>query len=211
MSATAMRFLQQENIRLNKEIEMLEQEKASLFKYLDLVQELYRASEEITTADNPAEIIDGLLHQIRLVVGANDGSISRLDANTSELEFVLVQGELGGQLAGFRINSTHGIAGWVVRNREPIIVNNPRQDWRFSQVVDEEFSFFTWSIASVPVIHNKKLVGVIELLNKHRSDFNAADISLLLLLGHAAGGVLDTLKPTQLPARHDANNDVPLA
>lgn len=197
MSATAMRFLQQENIRLNKEIELLEQEKLSLFKYLDLVQDLYRAGEEIGAADNPAEVIGGLLKQVRLVVGANDGSISRLDTNADELEFVLVQGELSGQLAGFRINSNSGIAGWVVRNQEPIIVNNPRQDWRFSQVVDEEFSFFTWSIASVPVMRNKKLVGVIELLNKHRSDFNAADISLLLLLGHAVGEVLDSIEVVQ--------------
>jgi len=92
---------------------------------------------------------------------------------------------------GYRIKSDAGIAGWVVENQQPIIVNHPRQDWRFSVQVDEEFHFTTRSIASVPVTSEQgKFMGVIQLLNK-RGEFTQADIALLLILSQVAAKVLE--------------------
>ncbi len=201
MSSNVLRFLQQENIRLKKEIESLEKEKTALFGYLEAIKEIQNSILKLSADNRPLDTLDALLRQIRQVVGANDGSISRLDPQTNELVFLLVQGELGGQLTGFRINSQSGIAGWVVSHREPIIVNTPRQDWRFSQLVDEEFSFFTWSIASVPILKEGELLGVIQLLNKHLSDFSEADIALMMVLGHAASLVLEKIDLPSPPAR----------
>lgn len=113
---------------------------------------------------------------------------------TDELVFVLVHGSLGQQLRGFRIKSDAGIAGRVVGNHESIIVNNPRQDWRFSLEVDREFGFSTRSIVSVPLMSQDRLIGVIQLLNKHDGQFTGADVALLLVLGQVAVTVLEAVQ-----------------
>lgn len=201
MNSSVMRFLQQENIRLKKEIESLEKEKKSLLGYLDVIRAITDNLHQVSTLDQPLELLETLLKKTRQVIGANDGSISKLIPDTKELVFLLVQGELGGQLTGFRIKSGTGIAGWVVTHKAPIIVNTPRQDWRFSQLVDEEFSFFTWSIASVPILKEGNLMGIIQLLNKHMSDFTQADVTLMTALAYLASLVIDRIELPDPPVR----------
>jgi GAF domain-containing protein len=194
------RFLQQENIRLQKENEILQQKNQTLRRYLDMVKELYWFNQQIASEENPVDVLDQLLYKVRSVIGANDGSLSYLDEETSELVFLLVHGDLREQLPGYRIKNDVGIAGWVVSNQKPIIVNNPRQDWRFSLDVDQDFSFFTRSIASVPVIARDRPIGVIQLVNKRDNEFTEADVALLLVLSQIAAKALEA-QPPQLEVR----------
>jgi GAF domain-containing protein len=200
MNESATRFLQQENIRLQKEIEALQRKNRSLYRYLDMIKELYWFNQQIVSEENPLDVFDQLLYKAISVVDANDGSLSYLDEETKELVFVLVHGDLREQLPGYRIKSDVGIAGWVVSNQKPIIVNNPRQDWRFSLDVDQDFSFFTRSIASVPVIARDMPIGAIQLVNKRDNEFTEADVALLLVLSQVAAKVLET-QPPQLEVR----------
>ena len=200
MDTSTTRFLQQENIRLQKENEALQRKNRALSHYLDMVKELYWFNQHIASDENPLNVLDQLLYKVISTIGADDGSLSYLDEETSELVFVLVHGDLREQLPGYRIKSDDGIAGWVVSNQKPIIVNTPRQDWRFSLEVDQDFSFFTRSIASVPVIAKDRAIGVIQLVNKHDNEFTEADIALLLVLSQVATKALEA-KPPQLEAR----------
>ncbi len=199
MSKSATRFLQQENLRFKQEVEGLGKKNQALYRYLDAVKALYWASQQVTSQENLPYALNQLLYKTMTVIGASDGSLSRLDQNTNELVFILAHGELSRQLPGYRINSNTGIAGWVAENHEPIIVNHPQQDWRFSQVVDEQFSFFTKSIVSVPIMRRGKFQGVIQFLNKRGSEFDEADVSLLLMLGLVAAIVLEEFQ-TRLEA-----------
>jgi sigma-B regulation protein RsbU (phosphoserine phosphatase) len=190
---SATRFLQQENLRLQKENETLQRKNQSLGRRLERIKELYWASQNITAEENMLEALNELLHDTMQVIDAEDGSLSYLDESTGELVFALAQGHIGQQLQGFKIKSDVGIVGWVVANYEPVIVNNPRQDWRFSIMIDERFGFFTRSIVSVPVIDQQKLVGVIQLLNKRHGEFDEADVAVLLILGQVAAIALREL------------------
>jgi len=192
MSKSATRFLQQENVRLLKETEALEQRNQTLYRYLETITALYEATQQITSKENLLYELNKLLFRVMQVIGASDGSISRLDAESDELVFLLAHGDLSQQLPGYRIKANTGIAGWVVENRQPIIVNNPRQDWRFSTAVDEEFGFFTQSIISVPIMRRDQFMGVIQLLNKRGSNFDESDVALLLILGLVAAIILET-------------------
>jgi len=194
MSSSTTRFLQQENIRLKKETEILETDKKSLFAHLEMVKELFWAGQNIAAEETLLYALNQLLYRVMQVIEANDGSISYFDKAANELIFILVHGELGQQLAGYRIKSDAGIAGWVAENKEPIIVNNPHQDWRFSETVDNEFSFFTQSIVSVPILSNNNFTGVVQLLNKRGNQFDQADVALLLILGQVAATVLEEMQ-----------------
>lgn len=165
-----------------------------LQNYLKTVQELYWASQDIASADNLLYELNRLLFKVMSAVKAKDGSICRLDEQAGELVFMLVHGELGRQLPDYRIKSDTGIAGSVVSTHESVIVNDPRQDERFSQVVDTEFGFFTKSLASAPIMWQGKCKGVVQLLNKAGNSFNDEDIVLMLILGQVAAIVFEALE-----------------
>jgi GAF domain-containing protein len=190
MTEPAVRFLQQENSRLQDENKLLREENSSLHRYLSVIGELYKATQRLESIENPLDLLDELLNKTIELTKARDGSISRLDQANRELEFVLVHGEIRQELRGYRIKGDAGIAGWVVSHREPLIVNNPHQDWRFSREVDQEFDFITHSIVCVPIVVQDKLVGVIELLNKAGDEFTESDVAVLSMLSQVAAKVL---------------------
>ncbi len=195
MSTTALRFLQQENARLQEENKALREENLGLRHYMDALKSLAWATQQITSQENLLELIDKILYSARQVLNADDGSLLLLDEETDELAFVLVHGDVEQKLRGYRIKYNQGIAGWVATHYQPAIVNNPRQDPRFSPEVDDTFSFFTRSILAVPMIARSKLVGVIELVNKRADNgFSEADATLLSILGHVAAIALTELE-----------------
>ena len=165
MSSQAIRFLQHENTRLTTENHAYQVQVQTLHHYISTLADLYRASQQILREENPLEQLDQLLLSIVQVSGAKDGSVLTLDQETNELIFTLVHGELRQQLPGHRIPGDRGVAGWAIENCQTVIVNNPRQDWRFSLEVDQEFAFLTRSILCVPIRCGKKVLGVTELLN----------------------------------------------
>lgn len=186
MSTSVLQLLQQEKARLEKENRLQQAEILTLRQYVEVMAELYWATQQIPFLDNPLDTLDQLLYNVIKVIGASDGSLSRLDETTGELEFLLVQGEVRHRLPGHRISSDVGVAGWVVGEGEPLIVNNPRQDWRFSLQVDEQFTFLTRSILGVPIMSRNKPIGVIQILNKQHGDFTQTDALLVSVLSHAA-------------------------
>jgi len=190
-----MRFLQQENTRLQEENRVLQEENRNLHRYIDALEDLYWAAQRITSEENLLDLLEQILYQAMVVLRAEDGSLLLLDEETDELVFAVVHGDIQGQLRGYRISGDIGIAGWVATESEPLIVNNPRQDWRFSPQIDEAFGFVTRSILCVPMVTRGKLVGVIELLNKYNGDeFISTDITLLSILAHVAATALEDMR-----------------
>lgn len=198
-NVSALRFLQQENTRLQEENKTLREDSLAFRRYMEALKDLYWATQSITSEQNLFDLLGQILYHAMGVLRAEDGSLMLLDEETNELVFVLVHGDIGNTLRGYRINSDTGIAGWVAKQREPLIVNNPRQDGRFSLDVDEEFSFVTRSILCVPMITRGKLIGVIEVLNKRDDEFTEADATLLLILAQVAAIALEEMQ-TRLEA-----------
>jgi GAF domain-containing protein len=195
MSSQVLRFLQEQNAGLQEENKLLREENQALRMYASALGELHRAASTITSADNLLSLLNKILYNALTVLDASDGSVMLLDEEAGELVFVLVHGDMEGKLRGYRISKGLGIAGWVASNREPLIANDARQDWRFSPHVDEAFNFLTRSILCVPMMSRGRVLGVIEVLNKFSGEgFNATDLNLLSILGYIAGAALDDMR-----------------
>jgi len=191
---STVHFIQQENARLKDEVEHLQDENEALRHYINALEELYWATQKIVSEENLLKLLDQILYNAMNVLNAQGGSLLIRDDDTGELAFVVVHGDIRHELQGYRIGSDVGIAGWVATNREPVVVNKPRQDRRFSPQVDEAFSFITQSLLCVPMVTRNKLIGVIQLVNKKNGDeFTDADIALLSILGHVAATALEDI------------------
>lgn len=191
---STLRFLQQENARLQEEVDALREENQALRQYINALQELHWATQQIVSEESLYGLLDRILYNAMGLLRAQGGSLLIRDDDTGQLGFVLVQGDLKEQLQGYRIGGDVGIAGWVATHRQPLIVNNPRQDRRFSSKIDEAFHFFTRSILCVPMMTRNKVIGVIQLINKNNDDqFSEADMTLLSILGHVAATALEQM------------------
>ncbi|MBU1993706.1 GAF domain-containing protein, partial [bacterium] len=70
-----------------------------------------------------------------------------------------------------------GIVGDTYQKAKPQIVNSPYDDPRFLKTIDKKSGYVTKNIIAVPIFNSKReVMGIIQLLNKFRFDFDDADL-----------------------------------
>lgn len=72
-----------------------------------------------------------------------------------------------------------GIAGWVAANQQALIVSDVKTDSRFYKAADKLTGFETKCIVAIPLIGRSGLIGVAELINPRRQDY---DLEMLQIL-----------------------------
>lgn len=186
-STDPMRMLQQEVHRLRDENQELKDELSFLRASMRGLMALQEIITRLTPETDVIVLLDDVLASALTAVGASDGSLLLVDEETDELVFAVVHGAARDSLTGFRLALGEGIAGWVAQNRKPVVLEDVRSDPRFSSRVDETFGFQTRSMASVPLLDDSRVLGVIEAVNKeYERSFTEQDQSLLQLVAQLA-------------------------
>lgn len=72
-----------------------------------------------------------------------------------------------------------GIAGRVAARRKEVIINDPQKAAEFFREYDEKVGFKTRAVMAVPLKARKKVIGVLEVLNKKSGGFVSDDKALL--------------------------------
>ena len=105
--------------------------------------------------------------------------------------FVAVSGASGDELVGYRIPSHAGIAGHVVSQREPMLVQDVRKEPKWFPEVDQAIGFQTRSLMCAPVIDSERVFGVLEIVNKQNDMlFDDNDLDILRLVARFAALLL---------------------
>jgi len=194
-SSNLLRFVQGENRRLQEENDQLREEVTALRGYMDALRDLHRVARTINVEDEVMPVLSQILYAALTVTDSSAGSLLLRDPETDELVFVLVHGGRQDVLQGYRLAKGAGVVGWAATHKEPVIVNQPRQDWRFSSQVDETFSFQTQNLMALPLIARGRVLGVLEVLNKFSGEgYTDSDLDLLSLLGLVSAEVLAVME-----------------
>ena len=120
------------------------------------------------------ELLTSVLQLSTKVVEAESASLLLLDEKTQELYFHTALG-LGEDAAKVRLKLGVGIAGAVAQNRRGEIINEVRQDPRWSPAMDAASGFVTRSILAIPMMLKGRLIGVLEAINKRGGGFSEHD------------------------------------
>lgn len=193
--SNVVRFLQQENRRLQEENEQLREEVSALRDYMDALRDLQRTATTITSEEDVMPVLNQILYAALTVTDSSAGSLLLRDTETDELVFAVAHGDRSIPLEGYRLDKGTGVVGWAATHQQPVIVNNPRQDWRFSSLVDEAFGFETQNLVALPLVAQSQMLGVLEVLNKFSGeDYTEGDLDLLSLLGLIAATALDAME-----------------
>ena len=135
------------------------------------------------------QLLELILDKITEAVDADRATLYLLDEANDELVSRIVQGD---EVRSIRLQIGHGIAGHVARTGRPLHVRDAYADRRFNPEWDMLSGYRTRSILAAPMKnHLGKTIGVVQVLNKRRGDFNAVDADILAALATQAAISLD--------------------
>ncbi len=150
------------------------------------LKSLIKASQSLASIETQGEVLGRLMALAQEVTGAEASSVLLYNPARQVLEFSLAEnerlrdGQAGQLLKPFELALGQGLAGWVAKERQSVIVADVTADPRFYPGPDRSTGFTTRCILCVPVLYNQELLGVIEVLNpKGRGCFDADDQAIL--------------------------------
>ena len=152
------------------------------------------AAGVLGSSESFRELLGAIVTVARSIFGAKASSILLLDEDTSELVFEAVVGEGEESLLGVRFPAGHGIAGWVLATRTPLILEDVKSDPRFAGDVAEDTGFVPSGLMAAPLLHDERALGVLEVLDRpERSHFSLQEMDLLGLFANQAAIAVDLL------------------
>jgi signal transduction histidine kinase len=89
------------------------------------------------------------------------------------------------------IRLEEGIAGWVARNRRPLIVNDVQTNPLYQSAIDAQTGLLTSSVLCVPLETRGEVLGVIEAINHPAGTFTEVDQQMLSSVADWAAIALD--------------------
>ncbi|OGO32982.1 MAG: hypothetical protein A2Z29_07095 [Chloroflexi bacterium RBG_16_56_11] len=158
----------------------------------DFLEEIWN---RVRYPEKEDRLIASIMRMISDSLGAEASSLLLLDENTQELYFRFADGPVGRQLKKLHINRQSGIAGWIVRNGKPLIVNDAAKNKDFYESIDHATGFKTRAIIGAPLIIDENVVGVMEVLNKKDgTDFDQRDMKAIRGLACTAALALENAR-----------------
>jgi len=153
------------------------------------------AAGALGSEENYRELLQAVVEVARAIFGARASSVFLHDESTDELVFEAVAGEGAGELIGQRFPSSTGVAGWVLVTRQPLVIDELEQDPRFAREAAESTGFVPKGLMAVPLLHEERALGVLEVLDRpQQAAFSLKEMELLGLFANEAAIALDLLQ-----------------
>lgn len=133
---------------------------------VQVLQTLNEVVQAINSSLKPKEILNTIMVKAAELIRAEGWSVLLLDESTNELVFEAASGKAGKKLLGMRLKIGQGVAGWVARYGQSLIVPDVTKDPRFYSGVDKRTKFTTKSVLCVPMKSSDRIIGVVEVVNK---------------------------------------------
>jgi D-sedoheptulose 7-phosphate isomerase len=153
----------------------------STIKYTKTNELLHTISRELAEKVDLRELMQRILQLTLESVGAGSGSIVVLDEDGNVIDGAMsydgaVQAQSTQQLADIL---AHGLAGWVVENRQAALIPSTRDDPRWLRRTWDEIGETSRSALSVPLIAHNRVVGVLTMVHPQTDRFTMDDLALL--------------------------------
>jgi GAF domain-containing protein len=181
---------------LKEEHHQLESEKTlkvELEERLKEMRALYRAISSVNAVTDTPRTPESVLRAILELAEADCGSVMLLDGATEELVIVVAQGSSDSVVLRTRQPISEGIAGWVARNGEPLLLTEAhKQDDMLRELIrsDQELR----SAMSVPLSVRGKVIGVINIRlsgKEEKQKFQDGDLRLASIFAQHASVAID--------------------
>src|SRR5213079_1583636 len=138
------------------------------------VQEItifHDVAKALTSSLDLDSILQTIMEKMAEYFRPDTWSLLMVDEEKDELYFAIAVGTASETLKNVRLKVGEGIAGWVAKHGERLIVPDVYTDPRFAKRIDEMTKLETRSIICVPLRSKLRVLGVIQLVNVHMEHF----------------------------------------
>jgi len=155
---------------------------------------LNRAGQAFGSILDLDQVLVAVLEEVRRLLNVVASSIWLIDSETGELVCWQATGPQMETVRGWRLASGEGIAGWVARHGESIVVPDAQADERHFTGVDERTGLVLRSILSVPMRVKQDVIGVLQVVDTEVGRFKSTDLTLIEPLAAAAAIAIENAR-----------------
>jgi GAF domain-containing protein len=139
-------------------------------------------AKALTSSLDLDSILQTIMEKMAEYFRPDTWSLLMVDEEHNELYFAIAVGDAAEALKDVRLKVGEGIAGWVAKNGEQLIVPDVYTDPRFAKRIDQVTQWETRSIICVPLNSKHRVLGVIQLVNVDMKGFADQEIFFLQAL-----------------------------
>lgn len=141
---------------------------------------LLRITKELSSSLDFERILQRTLEVLNEVIGASHATCMVLQPGTKNLRHLATVGYAnplppGGMPSALNINQ--GLVGWIISNRQPVLINDVLEDRRWIQLPNSWYHHR--SAIGVPIIIGDQLLGVLLLYYPEVGKFSAQQLDLI--------------------------------
>jgi len=145
-------------------------------------QMLFRISGALPRFRILDELLEFIIKEVQESIAAEGASVILIDYEKKEFFFRVAtydDRKTGKILKEIRFPLDKGVAGYVYRTGQPLIVPDTSQSPFFLSTVDERSGYQTRNMLDVPVQTQEQMIGVLCAVNKKQGSFDLADAEIL--------------------------------
>ena len=159
---------------------------------LDRLREIV---QEVNTARDLQSALDVIVSRVRAAMSTQVCSVYLLDADISCHVLMASEGLRKESVGHVSLQLDEGLVGLVARNAEPVNLEDARSHPNYhylSETGEEKFSSFL----GVPIIHHRKVLGVLVVQHQEKRCFDAGEEAFLITLSAQLAGVIAAAEAT---------------
>src|SRR6266571_2262613 len=164
------------------------------------VQEItifHDVAKALTSSLDLDSILQTIMEKMAEYFRPDTWSLLMVDVEKDELYFAIAVGTASETLKNVRLKLGEGIAGWVAKHGERLIVPDVYTDPRFAKRIDEMTRWQTRSIICVPLRSKQRVLGVIQLINAALEGFGEHEMFFLHSLCDYAAIAIDNARAVE--------------
>jgi response regulator RpfG family c-di-GMP phosphodiesterase len=156
---------------------------------------IYEVSKKVGSVPRMTQMLEQVIKMTQQTLNASAASILLFKNSDQELYFEVASGPVGKVLRQVKLNTQYGIAGQVARTGRPLIVNDVSRSANFHKMIDDTTGFATKSLICAPLIVHRRILGVIEVLNKRDgSEFGEQDLEAVVSVATTAAMAIENTR-----------------
>ena len=154
-------------------------------------------AKALTSSLNLDSILQTIMDKVAAYFKPDTWSLLMVDEPKQELYFAIAVGDAADVLKPVRLRIGEGIAGWVAKHGEPLLIPDVQADPRFAGRVDQLTKWHTRSIICMPLCSRQRVLGVIQLVNVEMAAFGDSELLLMRAMADYAAIAIDNARAVE--------------
>src|SRR3954462_5594865 len=164
-------------------------------------------AKALTSSLDLDSILQTIMEKMAEYFRPDNWSLLMVDEERDELYFAIAVGKASEALKNVRLKVGEGIAGWVAKHGERVVVPDVYTDPRFAKRIDQMTQWETRSIICVPLQSKQKVLGVVQLINVDKDAFSDHELFFLQGLCDNAAAAIESARELESRNKHEGRAD----